>query len=123
VRQQLLTCALQEYDGGHNYKKNPDVMTSPGTMGRPWRRLLTQEHTQTKQICCRGEQIGDIEIKGGALDVGKLATVVCQQTCGLSEAFGFHSKWNRQEIKKIGVSARKFWGMNPPKKRTFVFCA
>jgi hypothetical protein len=40
-----------------------------------------QEHTQTKQICCQGEQIGDIELKGGALDFGKSARVVCQQTC------------------------------------------
>jgi hypothetical protein len=37
------------------------------------------------------EQIGVIELKGGVLDFGKLAKVICQQTCGLSEAFGFHS--------------------------------
>jgi hypothetical protein len=35
---------------------------------------------KTKQICCRGERIGDIELKGGALDFGKLARLVCQQT-------------------------------------------
>jgi hypothetical protein len=33
------------------------------------------------------------------------------------------SKQTCGESKKIGVSARKFQGAIPPKKRTFVFCA
>jgi hypothetical protein len=68
-----------------------------------------QEHAQTKRICCLGECIGDIELKGGALDFGKSARLVCQQTCG--------------ESKKMGVSARKFQGVIPPKKKNFcVLC-
>jgi hypothetical protein len=43
------------------------------------------------------------------LDFGKSARLVCQQTCG--------------ESKKIGVSARKFQGVIPPKKKNFcVLC-
>jgi hypothetical protein len=61
-----------------------------------------QEQAQIKQICFRGEHIGDIELKGGALDFGKMVRLVCQPTQRFAE--------------KILIA-------NPPKKRTFVFCA
>jgi hypothetical protein len=35
--------------------------------------------------CCQRERIGDIELKEGALDFGKSARLVCQQTCGLTQ--------------------------------------
>jgi hypothetical protein len=39
-----------------------------------------QEQAQTKQICCQGERIGDIELKAGALDFGKMVRLVFQPT-------------------------------------------
>jgi hypothetical protein len=56
-------------------------------------------------------------MKGGCVGFWKIGKV------GLSANLWSYSKRNRREIKKIGVSARKFRGMNPPKKKNFcVLC-
>jgi hypothetical protein len=58
------------------------------------------------RICCRGDRIGDIELKGGALDFWKIGEV------GLpADPTPFVS------------FAQKILTVNLPKKKTFVFCA
>ncbi len=76
----VLGCVQPELAGGDTYKKTANVMTSPGVMGRSRRCIFTQEHRRIMQICCLGDRIGDIELKGGVLDFGKLARLVCQPT-------------------------------------------
>jgi hypothetical protein len=58
------------------------------------------------QICCQGDCIGDIELKGGVLDFWKIGEVGLQANPMPFVSF-----------------AQKILTVNPPKKRTLVFCA
>ncbi len=85
VCQQFLAVCSQKLLGvtptkNHTYEITANVMTSPGVMGRSWHCIFTQEYTRIMRIYCRGDRIGDIELKGGMLDFGKSARLVCQPT-------------------------------------------
>jgi len=93
--------APPELHGGTTNKKNANVMTSPGVIGRSWRCHLTHEQSRSMRICSRGERIGDIDLKGGALYFGKLARLVCQQTSeNLSKPTRFFKKILKENTQK-----------------------
>ncbi len=74
---------------------------------------------KTKQICCQGEHIGDIKLKGGALDFEKLARLVCQQTS--ANPMLQQKKSDREPAKKkdfcvLCLKLANFFMIEPPTK-------
>ncbi len=117
VRHQFLAACSQDLLGVTPTKKLPTSWHPPRWWGGHDVAFFTQEHTRIVRICCRGDRIGDIELKGCTLDFGKSARLVCQPTqrhlCLLHKKFWL---WTHQkkELLCFGPKASYFFLIAPP---------